>query len=110
MRLVRDLGAAEDLAHDALVAALEQWPSAGVPRNPGAWLMQRPSTAPSICCAAGTRLERKHDELARELDEAMRLARRGPEDALRRRHRRRPAAPDVHRLPPGALRRRRASR
>ena len=40
MRLVRDLGAAEDLAHDALVAALEQWPAAGVPRNPGAWLMQ----------------------------------------------------------------------
>ena len=38
-RLVRDLGTAEDLAHDALVAALEQWPSAGVPDRPGAWLM-----------------------------------------------------------------------
>ena len=34
--MVRDLGAAEDLAHDALVAALEQWPREGVPRNPGA--------------------------------------------------------------------------
>src|SRR5688572_3657469 len=39
-RIVRDLGRAEDLAHDALVAALEQWPSEGIPRNPGAWLMQ----------------------------------------------------------------------
>jgi RNA polymerase sigma factor (sigma-70 family) len=38
-RIVRDLGVAEDLAHDALVAALEQWPSAGIPSNPGAWLM-----------------------------------------------------------------------
>ena len=37
MRLVRELGAAEDLAHDALVAALDQWPRDGVPRNPGAW-------------------------------------------------------------------------
>jgi predicted RNA polymerase sigma factor len=39
MRIVRDVGVAEDLAHDALVAALEQWPESGVPRNPGAWLM-----------------------------------------------------------------------
>jgi RNA polymerase sigma factor (sigma-70 family) len=38
-RLVRDVGVAEDLAHDALVAALEQWPASGVPDNPGAWLM-----------------------------------------------------------------------
>src|SRR3989449_11128202 len=38
-RMVRDIGLAEDLAHDALVAALEQWPESGVPRNPGAWLM-----------------------------------------------------------------------
>src|SRR4029078_6768857 len=38
-RIVRDIGLAEDLAQDALVAALEQWPRTGVPRNPGAWLM-----------------------------------------------------------------------
>ena len=38
-RIVRDVGLAEELAHDALVAALEQWPESGVPRNPGAWLM-----------------------------------------------------------------------
>ena len=39
MRIVRDLGVAEDLAQDALVAALEQWPQSGIPDNPGAWLM-----------------------------------------------------------------------
>ena len=38
-RLVRDIGMAEELAQDALVAALEQWPETGIPRNPGAWLM-----------------------------------------------------------------------
>ncbi len=38
-RIVRDVGLAEDLAQDALVAALEQWPKSGVPDNPGAWLM-----------------------------------------------------------------------
>ena len=38
-RIVGDVGLAEDLAQDALVAALEQWPAAGVPNNPGAWLM-----------------------------------------------------------------------
>jgi predicted RNA polymerase sigma factor len=38
-RMTRDIGLAEDLAQDALVAALEQWPDGGVPRNPGAWLM-----------------------------------------------------------------------
>ena len=38
-RIVRDVGVAEELAHDALVVALEQWPQAGVPDNPGAWLM-----------------------------------------------------------------------
>ncbi|MGE5827607.1 MAG: sigma factor, partial [Micromonosporaceae bacterium] len=38
-RIVRDVGLAEDLAQDALVAALEQWPAEGVPNNPGAWLM-----------------------------------------------------------------------
>ena len=38
-RIVRDVGLAEELAQDALVAALEQWPESGVPQNPGAWLM-----------------------------------------------------------------------
>ena len=38
-RMVRDVGVAEEMAHDALVAALERWPDTGVPDNPGAWLM-----------------------------------------------------------------------
>jgi RNA polymerase sigma factor (sigma-70 family) len=82
MRLVRDVGAAEDLAHDALVAALEQWPAAGIPRNPGAWLMQAGKHRAIDLLRRRGRLERKHDELAREIDEGRRLSRRGPEDAL----------------------------
>ena len=82
MRLVRDVGAAEDLAHDALVAALEQWPASGVPRNPGAWLMQAAKHRAIDLLRRRTRLDRKHDELARELDEGARLANRAPEDAL----------------------------
>ena len=82
MRLVRDLGAAEDLAHDALVAALQQWPSDGVPRNPAAWLMQAAKHRAIDLLRRRTRSDRKHDELARELDEGMRLARRDPADAL----------------------------
>ncbi len=39
VRMVRDVGLAEDLAQDAMVAALTQWPTDGIPRNPGAWLM-----------------------------------------------------------------------
>ena len=42
-----DMGLAEDLAQDALVAALERWPQTGVPDNPGAWLMRPPSAGPS---------------------------------------------------------------
>ena len=61
-RIVRDIGVAEDLAQDALVAALEQWPEAGVPRNPGAWLM---GVAKHRAIDAFRRrcLERKHEEL-----------------------------------------------
>ena len=44
-RMVRDVGLAEDLAQDALVAALESWPNDGVPENPGAWLMVTPRDA-----------------------------------------------------------------
>ena len=66
-RIVRDVGLAEDLAQDALVAALEQWPEAGVPRNPGAWLM---ATAKHRAIDHFRRKkvgERKHEELGREL-------------------------------------------
>ncbi len=67
-RYVRDLGLAEDLAQDALVAALEQWPQAGIPDNPGAWLM---ATAKHRAVDAMRRhqlADRKHEQLGRELE------------------------------------------
>jgi RNA polymerase sigma factor (sigma-70 family) len=67
-RIVRDIGLAEDLAQDALVAALEQWPSSGVPDNPGAWLMATAKHRAIDRLRRGTMLERKHEELARELE------------------------------------------
>ncbi len=67
-RMVRDVGLAEDLAHDALVAALERWPEAGVPDNPGAWLMATAKHRAIDLLRRSTRLERKHEELGRELD------------------------------------------
>ncbi len=68
-RIVRDVGIAEELAQDALVAALEQWPESGVPQNPGAWLMAAAKHRAIDILRRNTRLERKHEELARELEE-----------------------------------------
>src|SRR6266478_6245298 len=65
-RIVRDVGLAEDLAHDALVAALEQWPGAGVPDNPGAWLMATAKHRAIDHLRRNKRLERKHEELRYE--------------------------------------------
>ncbi len=67
-RLVRDVGLAEDLAQDALVAALEQWPQSGLPDNPGAWLMTTAKHRAVDHFRRHARLERKHEELGRELD------------------------------------------
>jgi len=67
-RWVRDVGLAEDLAHDALVAALERWPESGVPENPGAWLMATAKHRAIDLLRRGRRLERAHEQLARELD------------------------------------------
>jgi len=67
MRMVRDVGVAEDLAQDALVAALEQWPESGVPDNPGAWLMATAKHRAIDRFRRNTRLERKLDEFGREL-------------------------------------------
>src|SRR5881227_326033 len=66
-RMVRDFGLAEDLAQDALVAALEQWPESGVPDNPGAWLMAAAKHRAIDLWRRNKRLERKHEELGREL-------------------------------------------
>ena len=67
-RIVRDVGVAEDLAQDALVAALEQWPQSGVPDNPGAWLMATAKHRAMDHFRRNTRLERKHEELGREME------------------------------------------
>jgi RNA polymerase sigma factor (sigma-70 family) len=67
-RMVRDVGLAEDLAQDALVAALERWPESGVPDNPGAWLMAAAKHRAIDLFRRNTRLERKHEELGREIE------------------------------------------
>jgi RNA polymerase sigma factor (sigma-70 family) len=64
---VHDIGVAEDLAQDALVAALEQWPKSGVPDNPGAWLMAAAKHRAIDYFRRNALLERKHEELGREL-------------------------------------------
>jgi RNA polymerase sigma factor (sigma-70 family) len=66
-RMVRDVGIAEDLAQDALVAALEQWPASGVPDNPGAWLMGAAKHRAIDFFRRNKMLDRKHEELGREL-------------------------------------------
>jgi RNA polymerase sigma-70 factor (ECF subfamily) len=66
-RMVRDVGVAEDLAQDALVAALESWPESGVPRNPGAWLMTAAKRRAIDRFRRQELGERKHEELGREL-------------------------------------------
>src|SRR5215212_7224002 len=67
-RIVRDVGLAEELAQDALVYALEQWPQSGVPRNPGAWLMATAKHRAIDLIRRSKRLERKHAEIAREAE------------------------------------------
>ena len=66
-RVVRDVGLAEDLAQDALVVALEQWPRSGVPDNPGAWLMATAKNRAIDRLRRNQLLERKHEELGREV-------------------------------------------
>ena len=73
-RIVRDVGLAEELAQDALVAALEQWPQSGVPDNPGAWLMATARHRAIDRVRRDARLERKREELGRELEVEQQLA------------------------------------
>ncbi len=68
-RIVRDVGLAEDLAQDALVAALEQWPESGVPRNPGAWLMATAKHRAIDAMRRDALHERKHAQIGVELEE-----------------------------------------
>ena len=66
-RITRDVGLSEELAQDAMVAALEQWPSSGIPDNPGAWLMAAAKNRAIDRFRRNKLLERKHEELGREL-------------------------------------------
>ena len=67
-RIVRDVGLAEDLAQGALVAALVQWPQSGIPDKPGAWLMTTAKHHAIDLIRRNVRLERKHEEIGRELE------------------------------------------
>jgi RNA polymerase sigma-70 factor (ECF subfamily) len=66
-RMVHDVGLAEDLAQEALMAALQQWPESGVPENPGAWLMAVGKRRAADHFRRAAMAERKHEELAQEL-------------------------------------------
>ena len=67
-RIVRDVGLAEELAQDALLTALERWPESGIPDNPGAWLMAAAKNRALDYFRRNKLLERKHEELGRELE------------------------------------------
>src|SRR3979490_1954945 len=71
---MRDVGLAEELAQDALVAALQQWPESGIPDNPGAWLMAAARHRAIDAFRRNKRLERKHEELGRELQAQQEMA------------------------------------
>ncbi len=73
-RIVRDVGLAEELAQDALVVALEKWPESGVPDNPGAWLMATAKNRALDRLRRGKVMERKHEELGRELEARQTMA------------------------------------
>jgi len=81
-RIVRDVGVAEDLAHDALVAALEQWPESGIPNNPAAWLMATAKHRAIDHVRRAQRIERKHGELGYELRVEQELSALDPDAAL----------------------------
>ncbi|HET9886855.1 MAG TPA: RNA polymerase sigma factor [bacterium] len=73
-RMVKDVGLAEDLAQDALVIALERWPAEGIPANPGAWLMTTAKRRAIDQLRRRNLLERKHEELAKEIDEVQSMS------------------------------------
>jgi RNA polymerase sigma factor (sigma-70 family) len=81
-RMVRDIGLAEDLAHDALVSALEQWPASGIPNNAGAWLMAAAKHRAIDHFRRAKMLDRKHEELGQELEEQQQTFARELEEAL----------------------------
>src|SRR5215475_12449347 len=67
-RVTRDIGIAEELAQDALVAAIERWPAEGIPENPASWLMTAAKRRAIDHLRRGQMLEKKHGEIAREFE------------------------------------------
>jgi RNA polymerase sigma factor (sigma-70 family) len=80
--MVRDVGLAEDLAQEALVAALEQWPESGVPDNPGAWLMAIGKRRAIDHLRRAAMVERKHEQLRRELELQEQAAAPDPDETI----------------------------
>jgi len=81
-RLVGDLGMAEDLAQDAMVVAMEKWPESGVPDNPGAWLMAAAKRRALDHFRRSRMLDRKHEDLARRLEDDQRSLEARPDVVL----------------------------
>ena len=81
-RIVRDVGVAEELAQDALVAALEQWPATGVPEKPAAWLMTTAKHRAIDLLRRRTMMQEKHEELGRDLELRQELTAEEIESAL----------------------------
>ena len=81
-RIVRDVGLAEDLAQDALLAALEKWPETGVPENPGAWLMATAKHRAIDTFRRAERVQRKHEEIGHELETRQEAMVRELEEAI----------------------------
>lgn len=81
-RIVRDVGLAEELAQDALVAALEQWPESGIPEKPGAWLMAAAKHRAIDRLRRNKLLERKHEELGHELESEQAFPAQGLDAAI----------------------------
>jgi len=81
-RVTRDIGIAEELAQDALIAALEQWPEEGIPEKPAAWLMTAAKRRAIDSLRRGRMLELKHGEIARELEFQQQLLGEAMDQAL----------------------------
>src|SRR5271156_217729 len=81
-RVTRDVGVAEELAQDALVAALERWPEDGIPEKPGAWLMTAAKRRAIDQLRRGRMLELKHGEIAREVEFQQQRLGEAMDDAL----------------------------
>jgi RNA polymerase sigma factor (sigma-70 family) len=82
MRMVHDLGRAEDLAQEAFVRALEEWPKSGVPEKPGAWLMTVAKRRAIDELRRSKRIEQKHEVLGREIEEGQEIAGAGLEASI----------------------------